>query len=83
MQPNTYRFETEDVTLQRQVNDVVDWGLLLAVVGLLGVGLISIYSATFKTSASVVFSNQLVYALLGMGAAIGLSTGTVPPGLLV
>ncbi len=71
MQQNTYRFETEDVTLQRQVNDVVDWGLLLAVVGLLGVGLISIYSATFKTSASVVFSNQLVYAMLGLGAAIG------------
>jgi len=68
--PNTFTFETEDVSLQRKVNDLVDWGLLLAVVAVLGMGLISIYSATFETSASVVFKNQIIYAGIGLAAAV-------------
>lgn len=63
---NTFNIETEDVTLQRRVNDMVDWGLLLAVVAVMGMGLISIYSATFETSASPVFSRQLLYAGVGL-----------------
>ncbi len=70
MQPNTFQFESDDVSLQRKVNDVVDWGLMLAVAAVLGVGLVSIYSATFETSASVVFSNQVIYALVGIASAI-------------
>ena len=31
MQPNTFQFETEDLSLQRKMNDIVDWGLMLAV----------------------------------------------------
>jgi rod shape determining protein RodA len=70
MTQDRFTFETEDVSLQHKVNDLVDWGLLLAVVAILGAGLISIYSATFQTSASIVFRNQLIYAGIGVGAAI-------------
>lgn len=63
---NTYHLETEDATLQRRVNDMVDWGLLLSVVAVMGMGLISVFSATFETSASAVFSRQLMYAGIGL-----------------
>lgn len=70
MQPNTFQFEAEDLSLQRKMNDIIDWGLMLAVAAVIGMGLISIYSATFETSASVVFTNQVIYALVGIASAI-------------
>ena len=73
---NTFNIETEDVTLQRKVNDMVDWGLFLAVVAVLGMGLISIYSATFETTASPVFTRQLMYA--GVGLVGGLAMFFAP-----
>ena len=70
MQPNTFQFETEDLSLQRKMNDIIDWGLMLAVAAVIGMGLISIYSATFETSASTVFANQVIYAMVGIASAI-------------
>ncbi len=65
----SYYFETEEVALQSKVNDVVDWGLLLAVVAILGIGLVSIYSSVF-TSDPGVFRNQVVYACIGLASGI-------------
>lgn len=69
---NTFLFDEDDVALQRRVNDLLDWGLLLAVAGVLGMGLISIYSATYETGASSFFSKQVVYAIVGIVSAIAL-----------
>lgn len=66
---NSFVFDEDDVALQRRVNDLLDWGLLLAVVGILGMGLVSIYSATFETGTSAYFSRQLIYAGIGLGVA--------------
>lgn len=67
---STFLFDDDDVALQRKVNDLLDWGLLLAVVGVLGLGLISIFSATSTPDAgtSVYFRNQLLYAAIGIAA---------------
>ena len=70
MQPNTFQFEAEDLSLQRKMNDIIDWGLMLAVAAVIGMGLISIYSATFETSASTVFTNQVISAMVGIASAI-------------
>jgi rod shape determining protein RodA len=64
---SSYYFESEDVALQRKVNDVLDWALLLAVVAVLGMGLISIYSSV-STADRGVFLNQTLYAGLGIAA---------------
>jgi rod shape determining protein RodA len=64
-----FQLDEEDVALQRRVNDLLDWGLLLAVVGVLGMGLISIYSATYEAGASSIFNKQLLYAIVGIVAA--------------
>ena len=66
MQQATFNIESEDATLQRKVNDMVDWGLLLAVVAVLGMGLVSIYSATFETAAAAVFGKQVIYSGIGI-----------------
>ncbi len=66
---SSYYFESEDVALQRKVNDVLDWGLLLAVIAVLGMGLVSIYSSVF-TSDPGVFRNQTIYAGIGLAAGI-------------
>lgn len=70
MATNTFLFDEDDVALQRRVNDLLDWGLLLAVIGVLALGLISIYSATYETGASDVFKNQVYYAIIGCVAGI-------------
>lgn len=70
MSLNAFTFDEDDVALQRRVNDLLDWGMLLSVVGLLAIGLISIYSATFDAGTSVYFKKQLVYA--GVGFVFGL-----------
>ncbi|NQW29794.1 MAG: rod shape-determining protein RodA [Ignavibacteria bacterium] len=69
---NTFLFDEDDVALQKRVNDLLDWGLLLAVVGVLGMGLISIYSATYETGASSFFTRQLWYSVVGIVVAVGL-----------
>lgn len=76
---NTFMFDDEDVALQRRVNDLLDWGLLLAVVGVLAIGLISIYSATYpgflETSTgttSDTFIKQVIYAAIGVVSAVSL-----------
>lgn len=70
MSLNTFTFDEDDVALQRRVNDLLDWGMLLTVVGLLAMGLISIYSATFDAGTSVYFKKQLVYAGVGFVLAL-------------
>ncbi|MDZ4745506.1 MAG: FtsW/RodA/SpoVE family cell cycle protein [bacterium] len=67
MQP--FVFDDEDVALQRRVNDLLDWGLLLATAGVLALGLISINSAT---DGSSYFTNQVYYALIGLASAMTL-----------
>lgn len=73
----TFLFDENDVALQRRVNDLVDWGLMLAVVGILAIGLISIYSATYpgfmatgSSAMSITFKKQLIHAAVGLVAAI-------------
>lgn len=67
MQP--FILDDEDVALQRRINDLLDWGLLLATAGVLALGLISINSAT---DGSSYFTNQVVYAVIGLFSAISL-----------
>ena len=74
MATNTFLFDEDDVALQRRVNDLLDWGLLLAVIGVLALGLISIYSATFGTND--VFKKQLIYA--GIGGGVGFALFFIP-----
>jgi len=72
----TIRFDDDDVALQRRMNDLVDWGLMLAVFGVLAVGLISIYSATYPSFISGVsgpsstFVKQVLYASIGLVGAL-------------
>jgi len=74
----TIRFDDDDVALQRRVNDLVDWGLLLAVFGVLAIGLVSIYSATYPSFISGVsgpsstFTRQVYYAAAGLICALTL-----------
>jgi len=67
MQP--FVLDDEDVALQRRVNDLLDWGLLLATAGVLALGLISINSAT---DGSSYFTNQVIYAVIGLASALTL-----------
>lgn len=76
MQPTSFVFDADDVALQRRVNDLVDWGLLLSVIAVLGMGLISIYSATYDSGASAVFTKQLIYA--GIGTLAGFTLFFLP-----
>lgn len=76
---STFSFDDNDVALQRRVNDLLDWGLVMAVIGVLGIGLVSIYSATypgFMDSSAVrvsdTFIKQIIYASVGIAAAVGL-----------
>ncbi len=67
MQP--FILDDEDVALQRRINDLLDWGLLLATAGVLALGLISINSAT---DGSSYFTNQVIYAIIGLASAVTL-----------
>ncbi|MBU3741541.1 MAG: rod shape-determining protein RodA [Candidatus Kapabacteria bacterium] len=76
---STFSFDDNDVALQRRVNDLLDWGLVMAVIGVLGIGLVSIYSATYPgflestaVRVSDTFVKQVMYATVGIAAAIGL-----------
>lgn len=70
-----FLFESEDVALRRRVNELFDWGLLLAVIAVLGIGLISIYSSV-ATADAAVFRNQIVFA--GIGISLGLTVFFFP-----
>ena len=61
--------DEDDVALQRRVNDLLDWGLLLAVAGVLAMGLISIYSAAHGMGSDSIFKRQLFFAGIGIAAA--------------
>jgi len=67
---NPLFLDENDVALQRRVNDMLDWGLLLSVAAALGMGLISIYSAAFGMGSDAIFKRQLFYAGVGIVAAI-------------
>src|SRR5437763_1984263 len=43
-----------------------DFRTFLVAIGLVAVGLISIYSASYDTGASTIFTSQLVYAIGGL-----------------
>ncbi len=67
---NPLFLDENDVALQRRVNDMLDWGLLLSVAAALGMGLISIYSAAFGMGSDAIFKRQVFYAGVGIVAAI-------------
>lgn len=67
---NNFFLDEDDVEMQRRINDLLDWGLLLSVVGLLGIGLVSIYSAAFSLGSDSIFMRQIFYALAGTVAAV-------------
>src|SRR5690349_3729854 len=70
MQP--FVFDEDDVALQRKVNDLVDWGLMLATAAVIAIGLISIHSATYDGGSSIYFENQIKYAVFGLIASVSL-----------
>lgn len=70
MAMNSFMLDEDDVALHRRVNDLLDWGLLLAVAGVLAMGLISIYSAGYALGSDAIFKRQLVFAGIGIAAAI-------------
>ena len=67
---NSFFLDEDDVEMQRRINDMLDWGLLLAVAGLLGIGLVSIYSAAYSLGSDSIFMRQVFYAIAGTVAAV-------------
>lgn len=67
---NPLFLDESDVAMQRRVNDMLDWGLLLSVAAAMAMGLISIYSAAFGMGSDAIFKRQLMYAGVGIVAAI-------------
>ncbi|MEN9282216.1 MAG: hypothetical protein RL594_1151 [Bacteroidota bacterium] len=67
-----FLLDEDDVAMQRRINDMLDWGLLLAVIGLLGIGLTSIYSAAYGLGSDAIFRRQVLYAIVGISGGIGL-----------
>jgi rod shape determining protein RodA len=50
-----------------------DFRTFLVTIGLVGIGLISIYSATYDSGASAIFKSQLVYAVGGLVAMLSIA----------
>ena len=50
-----------------------DFRTFLVTIGLVGIGLISIYSATYDAGASAIFKSQLVYAIGGLAAMLAIA----------
>jgi len=57
--------------MESYLRDQVDWKLLFLTVALVGLGLVSIYSATYDAGASENFSKQIVFAVIGLLAMVG------------
>lgn len=57
--------------IESYLRDQVDWKLLLITLILVGLGLLSIYSATYDAGASENFYKQIVFACIGFLAMIG------------
>lgn len=55
--------------MQRSSSGLVDWTLVLSVLALTGIGLLSIYSATFNAGMPTYFYKQLLFA--GVGIVVG------------
>lgn len=58
--------------MESYLRDQVDWKLLFLTVALVGFGLVSIYSATYDAGASENFSKQIVFAVIGLLAMVGM-----------
>ncbi|MCX7929635.1 MAG: rod shape-determining protein RodA [Chlorobi bacterium] len=58
--------ETE--SLRTSTLDAYDFPVIMAMVALVSIGLISIYSATYQTPMASYFSKQLMFAVIGSGA---------------
>jgi rod shape determining protein RodA len=67
-----FQLDEDDVAMQRRINDMLDWGLLLAVIGLLGIGLTSIYSAAYGLGSDAIFRRQILYAIVGIAGGVGM-----------
>lgn len=65
-----FQLDEDDVAMQRRINDMLDWGLLLAVIGLLGIGLTSIYSAAYGLGSDAIFRRQILYAIVGIAGGV-------------
>lgn len=50
-----------------------DFRTFLVTVGLVAIGLISLYSATYEAGASAMFESQLYFAILGFGVMLGVA----------
>ncbi|MFP4368306.1 MAG: rod shape-determining protein RodA [Candidatus Kapaibacterium sp.] len=57
-----------DISLEKPVSDYFDWGTFLIVLALTGIGLLSIYSATYDSIMEVFFYKQMISAAIGMSA---------------
>ncbi len=64
------RKDTYNISLEKQAGYYFDWSTFLMSVLLVTVGLLSIYSATYDSGMSSFFFKQLVFAGMGLPAAI-------------
>ncbi len=62
----------EKLLIEKQAADFFDWSTFLISVLLVGMGLISIYSATYDSGMSVFFNKQLIYTGIGTVAMFAL-----------
>lgn len=60
------------ISIEKKTSDLVDWNTLLAGGFLIGMGLISIYSATYEAGMNTFFYRQLMYA--GVGVFVMIAT---------
>ncbi len=54
-------------TLEKKSVDTFDFPTILAMLSLIAIGLISIYSATYEPQMSKFFMKQLIYSIVGLG----------------
>src|SRR5688500_9627905 len=72
----TYRGRaTEQIGLASDGGSVLtfDFRTFLVTLGLVAIGLISLYSATYEAGASAMFESQLYFAILGFGVMLGVA----------
>ena len=59
--------------MESYLRDKVDWKILSITLILVGLGLVSIYSATYTAGASENFYKQIVFAIIGLFAMVGMA----------